>query len=115
MVNKDDFLTKVILFSPLNPPLPSPPPKKKKKTQKKRKETNTHTDTYTPKKKVSENYFVNVHLDPTNFQNYGYVHIRIRFKVYDMVIIVFKVRKEMFYLTMHSAHFIYSYMVSNIW
>ena len=24
-------------------------------------------------------------------------------------------RKEMFYLTMHSTHFIYSYMASNIW
>ena len=24
-------------------------------------------------------------------------------------------RKEMFYLTTHSAHFIYGYMASNIW
>ena len=24
-------------------------------------------------------------------------------------------RKEMFYLTMHSTHFIYGYMVSDIW
>ena len=24
-------------------------------------------------------------------------------------------RKEMFYLTMHSTHFIYGYMASNIW
>ena len=24
-------------------------------------------------------------------------------------------RNEMFYLTMHSTHFIYSYVVSNIW
>ena len=26
-----------------------------------------------------------------------------------------KGRKEMFYLTMHSTHFIYGYMVSDIW
>ena len=28
---------------------------------------------------------------------------------------VMKGRKEMFYLTMHSTHFIYSYIASDIW
>ena len=29
--------------------------------------------------------------------------------------IMFEGRKEMFYLMMHSAHFIYGYMVSGMW
>ena len=31
------------------------------------------------------------------------------------VLIIFQGRKEMFYLTMHSIHFIYGYMASDIW
>ena len=33
----------------------------------------------------------------------------------DNVLIVMEGRKEMFYLTTHSTHFIYGYMASHIW
>ena len=38
-----------------------------------------------------------------------------RFDLRDKLLVLKKGRKEMFYLTTHSSHFIYGYMASDIW
>ena len=38
-----------------------------------------------------------------------------RYMLQNTAIVIFEGRKEMFYLTTHSTHFIYGYMASDIW
>ena len=52
---------------------------------------------------------------PSNISNFHIVHVLVINLDFVPYVSVYKWRKEMFYLTTHSTHFIHGYMASDIW